>query len=119
MKEIDIVELEPKVIAANETIADERNIDPLSDSRIDIIVNDARNALRLTDRVYDIVVSQPSHPWTAGSSHLYTREYMALVKSRLANNGVFLQWIDTRFLSEDLLRSLAATLSSVFPHVRA
>lgn len=117
--QIDIVELEPKVIEANRAISDERNIDPLLDSRINIVVNDARNALRLTDKTYDIVVSQPSHPWTAGASHLYTQEYMQLVHSRLNPDGVFLQWINVQMLDEALLRSLAATLTGVFPHVRA
>ena len=36
------------------------------------MTNDARNALALSARRYDIIVSQPSHPWPAGASHLYT-----------------------------------------------
>ena len=48
-----------------------------------IIVNDARGALRLTSRRYDAIVSQPSHPWTAGASHLYTREFMQLAHDHL------------------------------------
>jgi spermidine synthase len=117
--DIDIVELEPKVLAANRSISADRNIDPLQDSRINLIINDARNALRLTNKNYDAIVSQPSHPWTAGASHLYTREFMSLVKSRLTPDGVFLQWMNTQFVSEPLLKSLVATLLDVFPHVRA
>jgi len=117
--DIDIVELEPKVLAANRSISADRNIDPLQDPRINLIVNDARNALRLTNKNYDAIVSQPSHPWTAGASHLYTREFMSLVKSRLTLDGVFLQWMNTQFVSEPLLKSLTATLLDVFPYVRA
>jgi hypothetical protein len=119
LAEIDIVELEPKVIAANRSISAERNIDPLQDPRISVIINDARNALRLTDKRYDAIVSQPSHPWTAGASHLYTREFMGLVRSRLNSDGVFLQWMNTQFVSESLLKSFVATLLDIFPHVRA
>jgi hypothetical protein len=119
VSDIDIVELEPKVLEANRSISRERNIDPLADQRINLIVNDARNALRLTDKRYDAIVSQPSHPWTAGASHLYTREFMSLVRSRLSSGGVFLQWMNTLFVSEPLLKSLVATLLDVFPHVRA
>jgi spermidine synthase len=119
VNEVDIVELEPKVIEANRSIGADRNIDPLLDTRVNVVINDARNALRLTDKHYDAIVSQPSHPWTAGASHLYTREFMALVRSRLTANGVFLQWMNTEFVSEELLRSLVATLLDVFPHVRA
>ncbi len=119
LAEVDIVELEPKVLEANRSISEERNIDPLQDPRINLVINDARNALRLTDKHYDAIVSQPSHPWTAGASHLYTREFMRLAKSRLGSDGVFLQWMNTQFVSESLLRSFVATLLDVFPHVRA
>ena len=119
VREVDIIELEPKVVAANQSVATERNDNPLADDRINIIVNDARNALRLTSKRYDALVSQPSHPWTAGSSHLYTREFMQLARSRLTETGVFLQWMNLRFASEDLLKSLCATLLETFPHVRA
>ncbi len=119
VRDIDIIELEPKVVVANQGVAAERNENPLLDERITIIVNDARNALRLTDKRYDALVSQPSHPWTAGASHLYTREFMQLAKSRLTETGVFLQWMNLRFVSEELLKSLSATLLDVFPHVRA
>ncbi len=119
LTQIDIIELEPKVLAANRSISADRNIDPLQDPRISVIINDARNALRLTVKRYDAIVSQPSHPWTAGASHLYTREFMNLVRSRLNADGVFLQWMNTQFVSESLLKSFVATLLDVFPHVRA
>ena len=63
VSDIDIVELEPKILEANRSISSDRNIDPLADPRIKLIINDARNALRLTDKRYDAIVSQPSHPW--------------------------------------------------------
>ncbi|MEE8237322.1 MAG: hypothetical protein V3S67_03315, partial [Gammaproteobacteria bacterium] len=78
----------------------------------------ARNALRLTNKTYDVIVSQPSHPWTAGASHLFTREFIATVKGHLNEGGVFVQWMNSEFVDEPLLRTLAATLLAEFPHVR-
>ncbi len=95
-----------------------RKRNPLSDPRVNIIVNDARGALRLTSRRYDAIVSQPSHPWTAGASHLYTREFMQLAHDHLTPDGVFVQWMNVIFMDEDLMRSLTATLLSVFGEVR-
>ena len=69
-------------------------------------------------RRYDAIVSQPSHPWTAGASHLYTREFMQLAHDHLTPDGVFVQWMNVIFMDEDLLRSLTATLLSVFQEVR-
>jgi tetratricopeptide (TPR) repeat protein len=40
-----------------------------------------------------------------------------LLRSHLKPDGVFVQWIGLRFVDEALLRSLAATLYSVFRHV--
>lgn len=115
---IDVVELEPQVIAANASYARWRADDPLADSRIRLIENDARNALNLTARRYDIIVSQPSHPWTAGAANLYSREFLQIARSRLTADGVMLLWINAQFIDERLLRSIAATMSEVFPEVR-
>lgn len=119
VQRVDVIEIEPEVIEANRVAAPLRRRNPLADPRVNLIINDARGALRLTDSRYDVIVSQPSHPWTAGASHLYTREFMSLAREHLAPEGVFVQWMNVRFLDEDLLRSLTATLLSVFQEIRA
>jgi spermidine synthase len=118
VQRIDVIEIEPKVIEANRRTSALRKRDPLSDRRVNVILNDARGALGLTERRYDAIISQPSHPWTAGASHLYTREFMQLAHDHLSPQGVFVQWMNVMFMDEDLLRSLTATLLSVFADVR-
>ena len=115
---VDVVELEPKVIEANRLLSEERQIDPLRDPRVQVFINDARSAMRLTSKRYDAIVSQPSHPWTAGASHLYTHEFMQLARDRLNPGGVFLQWMNSQFVTESLLRSLCATILDVYEYVR-
>ncbi|MEM7482989.1 MAG: fused MFS/spermidine synthase [Acidobacteriota bacterium] len=117
IERLDVVELEPAVVAANRIIAGERATDPLADPRLRLYQDDARSALELATGRYDAVVSQPSHPWTASSSHLYTREFFERVDRRLAEDGVFVQWIGLKFVDEPLLRSLVASLNAVFPFV--
>ncbi len=114
---LDVVELEPMVISANKAVSKERQHDPFTDPRLNLVINDARNAIMLSDKRYDIIVSQPSHPWTGGASHLYTREFLALAKSRLKEDGVFLQWINSRFVDEELLQVLTATIADQFNYV--
>jgi len=116
--QIDVVELEPEVIAANRAVGALRGNDPSRDDRVTIYINDARNALVLSDARYDAIISQPSHPWTPGAANLYTREFFALARSHLTEDGVFVQWINSTFITEDLLRSLCATLLAEFDHVR-
>lgn len=115
---IDVIELEPQVVEANRFYGDRRENNPLDDPRINIVVNDARSALSLTDKRYDAIVSQPSHPWTAGASHLYTREFMQLAKEHLTADGVFLQWMNAGFVDGPLLKSLTASMLDVFPYAR-
>ena len=114
---IDVVELEPEIVRANQALAGRRGRNPLADPRVVVRLNDARSALLLTRRRFDAIVSQPSHPWTAGASHLFTREFFELVRDRLSDDGVFVAWMGQQFVDEPLLRSLLATLRSVFPHV--
>lgn len=118
IERIDVIELEPKVLYANQLVAKGRWRDPLSDPRVKVHLNDARNALLLASERFDAIVSQPSHPWAGGAAHLYTHEFFDLVKSRLTADGVFVQWIGLPFVDEELFRSLLATLADVFPYVQ-
>lgn len=118
VQSLDVIEIEPRMIDANRLIATARARDPLADPRLHLIVNDARAALSLGARRYDLILSQPSHPWTAGASHLYTREFMQQAREHLNPGGVFVQWMDTGFVDANLLRSLLATLNSVFTNLR-
>jgi spermidine synthase len=118
IEHVDVVELEPEVLAANRSIGARRWRDPLADPRVHVHVNDARNAMLLTKRRFDAIVSQPSHPWSSGASHLYTREFFELAKGRLEPEGVLVQWIGLGFVDEFLFRSLLATLTAVFENVQ-
>jgi hypothetical protein len=43
---------------------------------------------------------------------------MQIVSDHLSDDGVFLQWINSQFVDEALLKSLCATILDVYPHVR-
>ena len=117
IESIHVIELEREVVNAHRALEPLRGSSPIADPRVQVVVNDARGALMLTDARFDTIVSQPSHPWTAGASHLYTREFFSLVSDHLEPGGVFVQWIGIAFVDEPLLRSIVATLLEVFPEV--
>ncbi|MCH7643936.1 MAG: fused MFS/spermidine synthase [Myxococcales bacterium] len=117
IERIHVIELEREVVHAHHKLEALRGFSPISDPRVQLVVNDARGALMLTDARFDAIVSQPSHPWTAGASHLYTREFFSLVSDHLEPGGVFVQWIGLSFVDEPLLRSIVATLLEVFPEI--
>ncbi|MCH2184662.1 hypothetical protein MK280_02200, partial [Myxococcota bacterium] len=115
---IDLIELEAEVVEANRRVGDaRRGGNPLEDPRLHLRLGDARGSMILADTEYDAIVSQPSHPWTSGASHLYTREFFEMAESRLAPDGVFIQWMGLSFVDADLLRGLIGTLDEVFDNV--
>lgn len=116
-REVTVLELEAEVVAANRSVAASRATDPLADPRVRVTVQDARLALARGKESFDIVLSQPSHPWTAGSAHLYTHEFFTAVADRLSADGLFAQWIGLPFVDESLLRTILATATAVFDEV--
>ena len=115
VKSIDVIELEEEVVKANRLIP--REIQALDDPRVHLRIGDARGAMNLSSKRYDAIVSQPSHPWTSGASHLYTRDFFELVHSKLEPGGIFVQWIGAGFVNVELFGTLMAAMSDVFPYV--
>lgn len=116
---VDVVELEEGVVEAARLMHEARGEPfPLDDPRAHLVVDDARNRLAFARAgSYDAVVSQPSHPWLAGSSALYTREFFQEVDRALAPGGVFSLWINLFRIQPRQVRAVLRTLHEVFPHV--
>ncbi len=113
--QVDVVEIEPAVIEAWQLTQPLRRSGHRSAPRL--VVNDARGALRLTSKQYDVVIGQASHPWTAAASHLYTREFLGEVRRHLTPGGIYVQWLGLQGVDELRFRSLAASLLAEFAHV--
>jgi spermidine synthase len=110
----DVVEISPEVVDASALFA-EQNRRALDDPRVRLILGDGRTHLALSDRQYDVIISEPSNPWMAGVAALFTREFFEAARSRLTANGILCQWAHTYDISSDDLRSIVATFASVFP----
>ncbi|HKS28437.1 MAG TPA: fused MFS/spermidine synthase [Pyrinomonadaceae bacterium] len=117
LQSLECVELEPVTVKAAEKFFEHVNNRPTDDARLRLIIDDARTYLRVAPDRYDIIVSEPSHPWVPGVANLFTKEFFELGGARLRDDGVFVQWVQIYQLSTDSLRSVLATYESVFPHV--
>jgi spermidine synthase len=113
---IDCIELSEGVIAASAFFKAEM-YDVLRDPRVRLIRADGRNHLLLNNEQYDLIVSEPSNPWLAGISNLFTREFFDLCRKRLAPNGVFAVWLQSYSTSEPNFRMVLRTLSETFGSV--
>ncbi len=114
-RSIEVVELEPAVEAATHVIFD-GGVAALKDPRVTLRFDDARHRLLTANRRYDAIISQPSHPWLAGSGNLFTQEYFELVASRLKPGGISVQWLNLVNMDATTLRSVFKAYFDVFPH---
>jgi spermidine synthase len=116
VESLDIIEIEQGVINASPYF-DCISLNPLGDSRAHVVLDDARAYLTHTGKTYDVITSEPSNPWMAGISNLFTTDFYRIAHSRLSSNGVFGQWIQTYELSEETFKVIVASIHEVFPHV--
>ena len=54
------------------------NYNVAKDPRTQIVYDDARHFVLTTHEKFDIITSDPIHPWVKGAATLYTREYFEL-----------------------------------------
>ncbi|MDX6576001.1 MAG: spermidine synthase [Blastocatellia bacterium] len=116
IESVDCVEIEPAAVASSRYF-EHVNKRPLSDPRLHLIIDDARTFLRVNPATYDLIISEPSHPWVPGVANLFTREFFSLGRRRLKDDGVFVQWLQIYQLSTESLRSVLATFHEAFPYV--
>ena len=115
LQQIRVVELEPAIVAAVAAIHG-GEIPVLQDSRVQLRLNDARNSLLVDGRSYDLIVSQPSHPWLSGAGNLFTRQFFEIAADHLNEGGIFTQWVNLFNMDATTLRSILQAYFQVFPH---
>lgn len=113
--QIEVVELSPEMIEAARVYSRE-NRDILSYPGLRVHVEDARNFLLQTERQYDIITTDATHPSNACSWALFTVEFYRQVAQHLAPGGVFLQWVPLHSIAIADYLAILRTFQSVFPH---
>jgi spermidine synthase len=115
LKSLTAVELEPAVVEASQFYND-LNHEPLSDARVHLFEDDARHILLASNDTYDVIISEPPHPWVSGVANLFTQDFYQLAARRLRPEGVFAQWVQSYQISFETYRSILAGFNSVFPY---
>ena len=116
--DISCVEISSEVVEASSYFNDS-NDNALDDSKTTLLVNDGRNLLLTEDKLYDVIVSEPSNPWQSGNANLFTDEFYQLAASRLKVGGLFTQWIGIYDITPENLRIAVNTLLKNFPEALA
>lgn len=115
VKRIDVVEISKAVVEASRQF-NNWNYNVLGDPRVNLIVGDGRNHIKLTDTKYDVIISEPPNPWIAGLSTLFTREYFKSAGDRLNRGGVFCCWLQAYRMRPQEFETVIKTFLDVFPN---
>ena len=115
VKRIVICEIEPLIPKVVARFFGQENYDVLDDPRVQVVYDDARHFVLTTKEKFDIITSDPIHPWIKGSASLYTKEYYNMVKRHLNPGGVIAQWVPLYESTVDTVKSEIATFFDVYP----
>jgi len=85
--EVDVVEINPKVVMANKIMTD-----VLQNKKVNLIVDDGLKYLRENEKKYDAIFVDIENPSVAHSSNLYTVEAFKIINDSLNEEGKFALW---------------------------
>jgi spermidine synthase len=115
IQRIVICEMEPLIPKTAKQYFHAQHYDVLDDRRTQIFYDDARHYVLTTPEKFDIITSDPIHPFVKGSATLYSKEYFEMVKGRLNPGGIVTQWVPLYESDMDTVKSEIATFFDVFP----
>lgn len=116
VERIVICEIEPLIPKVVARYFGPENYDVLDDPRVHMVYDDARHYILTTQEKFDIITSDPIHPWIKGSATLYTKEYIELCKRHLNPGGIIVQWVPFYESTLDTVKSEIATFFDSLPN---
>jgi len=116
VQHITICELEPLIPPAATRYFGAENYNVMNDQRTIIHYDDARHFILTNKDKYDIITSDPIHPWVKGTATLYSKEYFELCKRHLNPGGIVTQWVPLYESDADTVKSELATFFEAFPN---
>ncbi len=115
VSEVDCVELVPAVPRAAHWFP-EVNHGVLDGPGFNMILGDGRNYMLVTDKEYDVISIDATSPKMAGNGSLYALDFYELLKKRVSDDGIVVQWIPHHLLSDGEVRMTAKSFMTAFPH---
>jgi spermidine synthase len=113
---IVIAEIEPLIPTVVSRYFRGYNFNVVGDPRVEVVYDDGRHYISTTREKFDIITTDPIHPWVKGSAALYTKEYFELLAGHLNPGGLVTQWVPLYESTPDVVKSEVATFFDVFPH---
>src|SRR5579872_5342614 len=105
VERIVICEIEPLIPTVVVSYFRLENQDVLNDPRVELVCDDARHFIATTAETFDVITSDPIHPWIKGAATLYTQEYFEQCKRHLKPGGLVTQWVPLYESNPDAVKS--------------
>ncbi len=118
VESIEVVELNPDVLKVASAWFGDINHGVLDNPRVRSRIADAKSYVASTDRTYDLILSDSTHPRFRGNAALYARDYFAHCSRRLRPGGLLSTWLPLYGQSVEDIRGILKSIQSVFPHVQ-
>jgi len=115
VRHITICELEPLIPPASTQFFGKQNNWVANDRRTRIVYDDARHYIFTTRDKFDVITTDPIHPWVKGTYTLYSKQYYELVKAHLNPGGAVAQWLPIYDSDLETVKTELATFFDVFP----
>ncbi len=93
------------------------NGNPFADPRFRLIIDDARSYLSYTRHTYDVIISEPSNPWMAGTGALFSVDFYRRAVRALRPDGLYLQWLQAYEMGDPAFVAVVRSFRQVFPWV--
>ena len=114
VRRAEVVELIPEVVEAARFF-DPENLGVLDHPKVRVRIDDARHLLLAGGRRHDAIISDLFIPWESKAGYLYTVDFYRIVRARLAEGGLFCQWLPLYQLGRVEFAMIADSFATVFP----
>ena len=135
IRSVSVLEISSEVIKAIKEAAPEFNFFAMRNPKIKILRTDAfRHFAKISSKgltgglsgffgrsspppqKFDLIVSEPTNPWTAGVENLFAPEFYKLASRAMTDQGIFAQWIQTYDIDRGAVLMILGALKKSFPH---
>ncbi len=116
VEKVTTIEIEPEMFNSAASFKD--FLEPgYSSPKSELVFDDAKSYFNSSREKFDLILSEPSNPWVSGVANLFSDEFYSLVKNKLSQQGVFVQWLQIYEFDDKLASSVKQGLLRNFRHI--
>lgn len=117
IRSLECVEIASEVVECDSFFAEE-NRHALSNPRLSLYIDDAITYLKVRNKQFNYIISEPTNPWIAGVGTLFSAEFFNLCKEHLRRpGGALVQWFHMYEMDDATFRLILRTMTRTFPYI--